>query len=159
MKQIFIFRKTYAAVILIGYLMAFSSAMAQQMPRRNALRETNNEFFKTEEARRIGNQVLAFQRCTGGWPKNIDMTQKMSNEELAQVLKEKSRRNDSTIDNGATTMQMIYLARLYRQTNDVTLSVWRWSIFWTVSMRMADGRNSGRKCADIRYILLLMMMR
>ena len=32
MKQIFIFRKTYAAVILIGYLMAFSSAMAQQMP-------------------------------------------------------------------------------------------------------------------------------
>ena len=111
MKQIFIFRKTYAAVILIGYLMAFSSAMAQQMPRRNALRETNNEFFKTEEARRIGNQVLAFQRCTGGWPKNIDMTQKMSNEELAQVLKEKSRRNDSTIDNGATTMQMIYLAR------------------------------------------------
>lgn len=25
MKQIFIFRKTYAAVILIGYLMAFSS--------------------------------------------------------------------------------------------------------------------------------------
>ena len=119
MKQIFIFRKTYAAVILIGYLMAFSSAMAQQMPRRNALRETNNEFFKTEEARRIGNQVLAFQRCTGGWPKNIDMTQKMSNEELAQVLKEKSRRNDSTIDNGATTMQMIYLARLYRQTNDV----------------------------------------
>ena len=36
MKQIFIFRKTYAAVILIGYLMAFSSAMAQQMPRRSA---------------------------------------------------------------------------------------------------------------------------
>ena len=59
MKQIFIFRKTYAAVILIGYLIAFSSVMAQQMPRRNALRETNNEFFKTEEARRIGNQVLA----------------------------------------------------------------------------------------------------
>ena len=26
MKQIFIFRKTYAAVILIGYLMAFSYA-------------------------------------------------------------------------------------------------------------------------------------
>ena len=48
MKQIFIFRKTYAAVILIGYLIAFSSVMAQQMPRRNALRETNNEFFKTE---------------------------------------------------------------------------------------------------------------
>lgn len=119
MKRIFIFRKAHAAVILLCCLMAFSSAMAQQMPRRNVLRETNNEFFKTEEARRIGNQVLAFQRCTGGWPKNIDMTQKMSNEELAQILKEKSRRDDSTIDNNATTMQMIYLARLYRQTKDV----------------------------------------
>lgn len=49
MKQIFIFRKTYAAVILIGYLMAFSSAMAQQMPRRNALRETNNEFSRLKK--------------------------------------------------------------------------------------------------------------
>lgn len=87
MKRIFIFRKAHAAVILLCCLMAFSSAMAQQMPRRNVLRETNNEFFKTEEARRIGNQVLAFQRCTGGWPKNIDMTQKMSNEELARNLK------------------------------------------------------------------------
>ena len=48
MKQIFIFKKAHAAVILIGCLMVFSSAMAQQMPRRNVLRETNNEFFKTE---------------------------------------------------------------------------------------------------------------
>jgi hypothetical protein len=155
MKQIFIFRKTYAAVILIGYLMAFSSAMAQQMPRRNALRETNNEFFKTEEARRIGNQVLAFQRCTGGWPKNIDMTQKMSNEELAQVLKEKSRRNDSTIDNGATTMQMIYLARLYRQTNDVRYrDAFRLAVEYLLNGQYENGgcRNSGRKCADISHI-------
>ena len=44
MKQIFIFRKAHAAVILLCCLMAFSSAMAQQMPRRNVLRETNNEF-------------------------------------------------------------------------------------------------------------------
>ncbi|MDR0745309.1 MAG: pectate lyase, partial [Mediterranea sp.] len=93
--------------------------MAQQMPRRNALRETSDEFFKSEEARRIGDQTLAFQRCTGGWPKNIDMARKMSDEELARVLEDKSRQNDSTIDNNATTMQMIYLARLYRQTGDV----------------------------------------
>ena len=158
MKQIFIFRKTYAAVILIGYLMAFSSAMAQQMPRRNALRETNNEFFKTEEARRIGNQVLAFQRCTGGWPKNIDMTQKMSNEELAQVLKEKSRRNDSTIDNGATTMQMIYLARLYRQTNDVRYrDAFRLAVEYLLDGQYEKG-GWPQFWPEIRYILLLMMM-
>lgn len=65
-------------MLLVGYLVLFSPATAQQMPRRNPLRETNSEFFKTEEARRIGDQVLAYQRCTGGWPKNIDMTRKMS---------------------------------------------------------------------------------
>lgn len=116
------FRKTNIAAFLMLYLMAFAPVMAQQpqqMPKRNVLRETNEEFFKTEEARRIGDQILVYQRCTGGWPKNIDMARRMSDEELAQVLKDKSRRNDSTIDNDATTMQMIYLARLYQQTKEV----------------------------------------
>ena len=119
MKQFLNSRKTYTVIVLICCLMVSSLAIAQRVQRRNPLRETNSEFFKTEEARRIGDQVLAYQRCTGGWPKNIDMARKMSNEELASVLKEKSRRDDSTIDNDATTMQMIYLARLFQQTNDV----------------------------------------
>ncbi len=118
MKQFLIFRRTYFVVILIGFLVAFTAAAAQQKPKRNLLRETNDEFFRTEEARRIGDQLVAFQRCTGGWPKNIDMTRQMSDEEWAQVEKDKSRRDDSTIDNDATTMQMIYLARLYQQTKD-----------------------------------------
>ena len=120
MKQFFIFRKWYVAVILMCGLMSSLLVMGQQPLRgKNALRETNPEFFKTEEARRIGNQVLAYHRCTGGWPKNIDMARNMRSEELAQVLKDKSRRDDSTTDNDATTMQMMFLARLYGQTNDV----------------------------------------
>ncbi len=119
MKQFLFFRKTNIAVILMGCLMAFPPAMAQQKLSKNTLRETNKEFFKTEEARRIGEQLLIFQRCTGGWPKNIDMVRRMSDSELKQVMKDKSRRDDSTIDNNATTTQMIYLARLYQQTNDV----------------------------------------
>ena len=111
--------KVHLFVALICCLMVSSLAIAQRMPRRNVLRETNPEFFKTEEARRVGEQVLVYQRNTGGWPKNIDMARKMSEQELADVLKDKSRSDDSTIDNNATTSQMIYLARLYQQTNDV----------------------------------------
>ncbi|NDW11939.1 pectate lyase [Bacteroides sp. 214] len=119
MKHLFLkSKKAHILVAFICYLMVFSSATAQRMPRRNLMRETNPEFFKTEEARRVGDQVLAYQRVTGGWPKNIDMARKMSNEELRNVLKEKTRQDDSTIDNNATTMQMIFLARLYQQTND-----------------------------------------
>lgn len=82
-------------------------------------RMEQDSFFLTDEARRIAENVLAFQRCTGGWPKNIDMARRMNDKELAKVIKDKSRRDDSTIDNNATTAQMIFLARLYRQTKDI----------------------------------------
>lgn len=119
MKNFEAFKKNLATV-LIGCLVIVSSVAAQQrVTKRNPLLATDTEFFKSEEARRIGDRILAFQRCTGGWPKNIDMARSMSDAELSRVIKDKSRRNDSTTDNGATTMQMGYLARLYRQTGDM----------------------------------------
>ena len=84
----------------IFFCMAFATATAQQQPDR--LRETNESFFTTHEARRIGDQVLLYQRCTGGWPKNIDMCRAMTPKEQEKVREEKQRRDDSTIDNNAT---------------------------------------------------------
>lgn len=66
----------------------------------------------------MGEQILLYQRTTGGWPKNIDMARPMDDGERAKVAADKGRRDDSTIDNGATTTQMGYLARLYRATGD-----------------------------------------
>ena len=97
-------------------LLALSMATAQQ--RQNRMREKSPEFFKTAEARRIGDQILLYQRVTGGWPKNIDMSRLLSDEERAQVLADKEREDDSTTDNNATTMQMDFLARLYQATGD-----------------------------------------
>ena len=92
------------------------SARQQAMPRQGSAMTA--EFFKSEEARRIGDQMLLYQRVTGGWPKNINMYRELSQEERAQVLADKDRRDDSTIDNNATTSQMNYLARLYQATKD-----------------------------------------
>lgn len=89
-----------------------------QMPRRDLLRETDPAFFATDEARRIGDQVLDYQRVTGGWPKNLDMARRLTDAERLLVLADKARTEDSTIDNGATTMQMAYLARLWQATRD-----------------------------------------
>ncbi len=83
---------------------------------RNLPNHENDEFYKTEEARRIGDQVLLYQRVTGGWPKNINMSRPLTDEERVQVLRDKERRDDSTTDNGATNMQMLYLAKLYQAT-------------------------------------------
>lgn len=85
---------------------------------KNLLRETSPEFFSTDAARRIGDQILLYQRVTGGWPKNIDMAQPLSDKERTLILSDKQRRDDSTTDNGATTTQMVFLARLYQQTKD-----------------------------------------
>lgn len=107
--------------ILLFFFFCFYTAAeinGQRWRRFNALRTTNKDFFKSEEAKRIGNQILAYQRTTGGWPKNIDMARQLDSTELEKVLNEKQRRDDSTIDNGATTMQMGFLARLYQETGD-----------------------------------------
>lgn len=100
----------------LSILMALTLLPAHAQRRNNAMRETKKEFFKTEQARLIGDQILDYQRVTGGWPKNIDMAKPMTHEERQQVLKDKSRRDDSTTDNDATNMQMTYLARLYQAT-------------------------------------------
>ena len=96
--------------------LAASLPVMAQKNYKQVLRERDKAFFQTEEARRIGDQLLVYQRVTGGWPKNIDMVKPMTDEEVAKVKGEKSRQDDSTTDNDATNMQMLYLARLYQAT-------------------------------------------
>ena len=116
MKIHFPKQKTLRTICAACCCMAFATMTAQNHP--GLLRETDEHFFTTHEARRIGDQVLLYQRCTGGWPKNIDMCRTLSQEEKEKVREEKQRRDDSTIDNGATIQQMAYMARLYRATGD-----------------------------------------
>lgn len=61
---------------------------------------------------RIADNMVLYQRESGGWPKNIDMTKPLSPGEKAAVLRQKTN-NDSTIDNGATYTQLSFLARVY----------------------------------------------
>ncbi len=108
--------KTKLTIIAVCALAAAATACAQR--RHNPMRQARAEFFKTEEARRVGDQILLYQRVTGGWPKNIDMARPLDDEGRAKVAEDEGRRDDSTIDNGATTTQMRYLARLYRATGE-----------------------------------------
>ncbi|MBQ4413450.1 MAG: pectate lyase, partial [Prevotella sp.] len=59
--------KTTLLAAIIGF-MPFVTVSAQN---DKVLKEKNPEFFKTAEARRIGDQLLIWQRNTGGWPKNV----------------------------------------------------------------------------------------
>jgi len=73
------------------------------------------EFYATDEAVRIADNVLLYQRDTGGWSKNVDMARVLSEQDKAKLRKAKSRK-DSTFDNGATHTQIRYLAKVYYAT-------------------------------------------
>lgn len=94
----------------------FMASTCPVQAKNEQLRETSPSFFTTEEAARIGDNLLLFQRVTGGWPKNVDMCSHLTAEQTEKVISEKSRDYDSTTDNGATVSQLRYLARLYKAT-------------------------------------------
>jgi PelA/Pel-15E family pectate lyase len=70
------------------------------------------DWYASDEAIRIADNVLLYQRETGGWHKNIDMAQRLTEQEQNEISKQK-KEDDSTIDNGATYTQLQYLARVY----------------------------------------------
>lgn len=114
--------KKFTKLSVIAALL-ISSAAASAAPKKNPhLRITDKEFFVTDEARRIGDQLLCYQRVTGGWPKNIDMERPLSSHEVDSLKVEQQRRDDSTIDNNATIMQLAFLARLFQATADTRYS-------------------------------------
>lgn len=83
-----------------------------------AQKRTRITDYGSKEAIRVGDQMLQYQRVTGGWPKNIDMFRPMGEREMQAVLKDKQRTDDSTVDNNATTTQMTFLANVYQKTGE-----------------------------------------
>jgi PelA/Pel-15E family pectate lyase len=77
--------------------------------------EQPSAWYGSAEASRIADQVLLYQRRTGGWPKNIDMARTLTGADRQAIEKARGE-TDSTIDNGATTAQLRFLALVYSAT-------------------------------------------
>src|SRR6266849_5727921 len=73
------------------------------------------EWYAGADAARIADNLILYQRESGGWPKNIDMARSLAEPERAQLTREKQA-VDSTIDNRATYTQLNFLARVYSAT-------------------------------------------
>ncbi|MCF0244460.1 MAG: pectate lyase [Bacteroidaceae bacterium] len=83
---------------------------------RKISRRKDVKFLKSDEAARVAEQVMLYQRVTGGWPKNIDFARQMTEQEKADVRADYNREDDSTTDNNATNVEMTFLARMYNAT-------------------------------------------
>lgn len=71
-----------------------------------------DEWYGSAESITVAENVLLYQRNIGGWPKNTPFHQPLSEDEKGQVIADKNK-PDAIFDNGATTTEMRFLAKMY----------------------------------------------
>ena len=98
--------RTQAVVFLLVPVLA----AAQTVSWREVL-EQPSAWYRTPAANVVARSVLSWQRASGGWPKDIDMT-------VAPTPAARATPTipDSTIDNGATVTQIRLLDRVFAAT-------------------------------------------
>jgi PelA/Pel-15E family pectate lyase len=77
-------------------------------------------WYRGDDAARVAENVLCYQRRSGGWPKNVDMAAELPPARRRELLQGDAA-NDATIDNGATYTQVAFLARVYAGRKDERL--------------------------------------
>lgn len=70
--------------------------------------------FAAKDAITVADNVLLLQKENGGWPKN-KQPQQLTNADKLEIRKEKITNVGATIDNGATTLEMKFLSKVYLQ--------------------------------------------
>ncbi|MEP6787030.1 MAG: pectate lyase [Acidobacteriota bacterium] len=69
-------------------------------------------WYQTDEAARIADQLLIYQKDNGGWEKNIDMALMLTQREKEDLAAKKSDISETTIDNRTSYTQAAYLAKV-----------------------------------------------
>jgi PelA/Pel-15E family pectate lyase len=79
-------------------------------------RSRPEEWYKSDEACRVADNLLIYQAANGGWNKNIDMAKTLTQEQIDRIIA--SKEQGTTLDNGATHTQLRYMANMYAATGD-----------------------------------------
>ena len=88
---------------------------------RNVARNMNSEWYKTADAARVADSVLAYQFPSGGWAKNQnwhwtpDAKKAKERANIKRLIKSKEGIG-ATIDNMSTTIEILYLTKMYGAT-------------------------------------------
>lgn len=70
----------------------------------------SDEWYRSDEGRRVADNVLTYQSSQGSWPRNIDTGDQPYRGDVKNLR--------GTFDNGATVGEMRFLARAYLATHD-----------------------------------------
>ena len=101
----FLIKPAYCQTPTIGRSWQY---VATQMP---------DEWYGSDESKRVAENVLLYQRDIGGWPKNLPIHKPLTEPEKATINDEKGL-NDAILDNSATTTEMKFLARMFNKTKN-----------------------------------------
>jgi pectinesterase len=82
------------------------------------IRKNDAGWFGTEQAKKIAENVLLYQRDIGGWPKNIQMQQELTQQQKKDLLALKKSTKEVTTDNSATCQEMLFMSKMYSQVKD-----------------------------------------
>jgi len=69
-------------------------------------------WYQTDEAARIGDQLLVYQKDNGGWEKNTDQAAMLTQAEKTALLAKRADISETTIDNRTSYTQVAYLGKL-----------------------------------------------
>lgn len=82
------------------------------------IRKSDAAWFATADAKRVAENVLLYQRDIGGWPKNIQMQDELTEKQKKDLIALKKTAVETTTDNGATCQEMLFMSRMYAQVKD-----------------------------------------
>ena len=112
--------KKKSIFLSLALLLTLGNGITNAQSYKNWTKEAprfDDSFLVTDEARRIGTQVLIYQLESGGWPKNINMAIPIDSTQINKLTAQKKQIRNGTIDNSATTTEIQFLSRLYNATH------------------------------------------
>lgn len=109
------------SLFIVFAIIFINPALAQNLPDNISWEKVATgmpeEWYGSEESKRVAENILLYQRTIGGWPKNIPFHKPLTENEKIMVLNDKEM-HDAIFDNGATTTEMRFLAKMYIKTTD-----------------------------------------
>ncbi|WPO78483.1 pectate lyase [Flavobacterium sp. KACC 22761] len=111
----------YLKKIVLYFTVAFSIGLNAQSNYKSwpdVIRKHDASWFGTEEAKKVAENVLLYQRDIGGWPKNIAMQDELTSQQKKDLIALKRTAVETTTDNGATCQEMLFMSKMYAQVKD-----------------------------------------
>ncbi len=106
------------ALLLITFLSIGLQAQTSYKRWPEIIRKSDLAWFASADAKRIAENVLLYQRDIGGWPKNIQMQEELTEKQKKDLITLKKTAVETTTDNGATCQEMLFMSRMYAQVKD-----------------------------------------